>query len=127
MYVGHVLGLCNGSMTFFVAWHGASDHCLLADMYLTAASTSQVLTRVRGCAHAQVFMLPSDAELNVATMRSVLGSGHSRFPVHRPGNRHAAACSLVPLSPPEFHFSLSFLAPPALHDKERCVGFKPQS
>ncbi|CAL8472218.1 g11760 [Coccomyxa elongata] len=35
----------------------------------------------------KVFMLPSDAELNVATMRAVLGSGHSRIPVHRPGTR----------------------------------------
>ncbi|EIE23447.1 DUF21-domain-containing protein [Coccomyxa subellipsoidea C-169] len=35
----------------------------------------------------KVFMLSADTELNVATMRSVLGSGHSRVPVHRPGNR----------------------------------------
>ena len=52
-------------------------------------------------------MLPSDAELNVATMRSVLGSGHSRIPVHRPGNRHAPTCSLVHL----FSFSLSAAQP----------------
>lgn len=50
----------------------------------------------------QVHMLAADTELNVATMRSVLGSGHSRVPVHRPGNRYAAHCSTSPdkLSPP---------------------------
>lgn len=35
----------------------------------------------------QVFMLPSDALLDAETMKKVLGSGHSRVPVHRPGNR----------------------------------------
>jgi hypothetical protein len=34
-------------------------------------------------------MLPADAELNVGTMKAILGSGHSRVPVHRPGNRRA--------------------------------------
>ncbi len=43
-------------------------------------------------------MLSADTELNVATMRSVLGSGHSRVPVHRPGNRHAP-CLPVFLQP----------------------------
>lgn len=49
----------------------------------------------------QVYMLAADTELNVATMRSVLGSGHSRVPVHRPGNRCAAHCPTSPdkLSP----------------------------
>lgn len=37
----------------------------------------------------QVFMLSADAVLDFPTMRSVLGSGHSRVPVHRPGNKCA--------------------------------------
>lgn len=36
---------------------------------------------------AQVFMLSSDAQLDAETMKRVLGSGHSRIPVHRPGHR----------------------------------------
>ena len=36
---------------------------------------------------AQVFMLSSDALLDANTMKRVLSSGHSRVPVHRPGNR----------------------------------------
>ena len=44
----------------------------------------------------QVFMLPSDALLDAETMKKVLGSGHSRVPVHRPGNRWPpCACSLL--------------------------------
>ncbi|CAK0783313.1 hypothetical protein CVIRNUC_006512 [Coccomyxa viridis] len=35
----------------------------------------------------KVFMLSSDALLDAATMKRVLSSGHSRVPVHRPGNR----------------------------------------
>ena len=41
-----------------------------------------------GCA-AQVFMLSGDAVLNVDTLSELLGSGHSRVPVHMPGNRYA--------------------------------------
>ena len=35
-------------------------------------------------------MLPSDAVLDEQTMKAVLASGHSRVPVHRPGERWAA-------------------------------------
>lgn len=42
-----------------------------------------------GCA-VQVFMLSGDAVLNVDTLSELLGSGHSRVPVHMPGNRYAA-------------------------------------
>ena len=40
----------------------------------------------------KVFMLPLDAALDEPTMRRILASGHSRVPVHRPGNR----CVQVP-------------------------------
>ena len=42
-----------------------------------------------GCASAvsQVFMLPSDAVLNEETLVRILESGHSRVPVHKPGER----------------------------------------
>lgn len=36
-----------------------------------------------------VFMLPLDATLDEKTMTSILASGHSRVPVHRPGYRSA--------------------------------------
>lgn len=32
-------------------------------------------------------MLPTDAVLNEQTLIAVLDSGHSRIPVHKPGNR----------------------------------------
>ena len=35
----------------------------------------------------QVRMLSADEELNEDTLRGILQSGHSRVPVHRPGNR----------------------------------------
>ena len=38
----------------------------------------------------QVFMLPADAILNIDTLSELLASGHSRVPVHVPGNRYAA-------------------------------------
>ena len=38
-------------------------------------------------------MLPYDAELNEETLRRVLSSGHSRVPVHAPGNRQV--CTLA--------------------------------
>ena len=34
-------------------------------------------------------MLSADAVLNEATLLSILESGHSRIPVHKPGNRCA--------------------------------------
>ncbi|GAB4817855.1 hypothetical protein N2152v2_004901 [Parachlorella kessleri] len=34
-----------------------------------------------------VFMLPADAALDEGTLTGILASGHSRIPVHRPGNR----------------------------------------
>lgn len=40
----------------------------------------------------QVFMVSADAELNVATLKNILASGHSRVPVHSAGNRCAHAC-----------------------------------
>ncbi|KAK9798173.1 hypothetical protein WJX73_006777 [Symbiochloris irregularis] len=36
----------------------------------------------------KVFMVSADAELNVATLKNILASGHSRVPVHSPSNRH---------------------------------------
>ncbi|KAL4430835.1 hypothetical protein ABPG75_006091 [Micractinium tetrahymenae] len=36
-----------------------------------------------------VFMLPSDAVLNEETLTAIMASGHSRIPVHRPGDRSA--------------------------------------
>lgn len=35
----------------------------------------------------QVFMLSADAILNIDTLSELLASGHSRVPVHVPGNR----------------------------------------
>ena len=35
----------------------------------------------------QVFMLSADAVLNIDTLSELLASGHSRVPVHVPGNR----------------------------------------
>ncbi|KAL3139247.1 hypothetical protein ABBQ32_006013 [Trebouxia sp. C0010 RCD-2024] len=37
----------------------------------------------------KVFMLPADAILNIDTLSELLASGHSRVPVHVPGNRQA--------------------------------------
>ena len=54
---------------------------------------------------AQVFMLSADQELNEATLQSILNSGHSRIPIHKPGSRRArrtpsqAVQALCPLSP----------------------------
>ncbi|GMH43539.1 hypothetical protein BSKO_11461 [Bryopsis sp. KO-2023] len=36
---------------------------------------------------SKVFMLSSDANLDYATLKKVVDSGHSRIPVHAPGNR----------------------------------------
>ena len=38
----------------------------------------------------QVFMVSADAELNVATLKNILASGHSRVPVHAASNRQAS-------------------------------------
>ena len=35
----------------------------------------------------KVFMLSADAILNIETLSELLASGHSRVPVHVPGNR----------------------------------------
>ena len=35
----------------------------------------------------QVFMLPADAKCNEETLTAVLKSGHSRLPIHKPGNK----------------------------------------
>ena len=35
----------------------------------------------------QVFMLPADARCNEETLTAVLKSGHSRLPIHKPGNK----------------------------------------
>ena len=43
----------------------------------------------------QVFMLSVDAVLDEATLLSILESGHSRIPVHKPGNR----CADMPAYP----------------------------
>ena len=34
-------------------------------------------------------MLSADQELNEATLQSILNSGHSRIPIHKPGSRRA--------------------------------------
>ncbi|KAA6425546.1 MAG: hypothetical protein FRX49_04443 [Trebouxia sp. A1-2] len=36
----------------------------------------------------KVFMLPSDAILEEVTLGKIISSGHSRVPIHHPGNRH---------------------------------------
>ena len=38
-------------------------------------------------------MLSADMQLNEAALMSILESGHSRIPVHKPGNR--CGCSLL--------------------------------
>jgi hypothetical protein len=38
-------------------------------------------------ARTQVFMLPSDRPLDESALQDILTSGHSRLPVHQPGNR----------------------------------------
>lgn len=47
----------------------------------------------------QVFMLSADAVLTEATLLSILESGHSRIPVHKPGNRRAHISMLHAASP----------------------------
>jgi hypothetical protein len=39
----------------------------------------------------QVFMLPSDRRLDEATLQDILVQGHSRLPVHAPGDRCVCA------------------------------------
>ena len=55
------------------------------------------LTRQAGM---QVFMLSADAILNIDTLSELLASGHSRVPVHVPGNRYLPAPPTRPPSPP---------------------------
>ena len=45
---------------------------------------------------AQVFMLPSDAVLDEATLFKILDSGHSRVPIYRVGNRCAGQLLSAP-------------------------------
>lgn len=61
-------------------------------LVFTVLLSSQAVCAVRGgvSAHVQVFMLPSDRRLDEATLQDVLVSGHSRVPVHEPGNRWVA-------------------------------------
>ena len=42
----------------------------------------------------QVFMLPSDTVLDEPALRRILSSGHSRVPVHAPGNKYASHSTL---------------------------------
>jgi hypothetical protein len=35
----------------------------------------------------QVFMLPADRRLDESTLQEILVSGHSRIPLHEPGDR----------------------------------------
>lgn len=72
-------------------------------------------------------MLPSDAELNVATMRAVLGSGHSRIPVHRPGNRHAAICCFCSLSVHQVLVGSKLPGPTSTTWQFMYLRWKPQS
>jgi hypothetical protein len=41
-----------------------------------------------GPVRAQVFMLSADQELTLPTLQSILSSGHSRIPIHKPGARY---------------------------------------
>lgn len=41
---------------------------------------------------AQVFMLSADQELDEGTLQSILHSGHSRIPIHKPGHRCVSVC-----------------------------------
>jgi hypothetical protein len=55
-----------------------SETCLVADVQ----SLLLLLLLV-----VQVFMLPSDRRLDEATLQEILVSGHSRIPLHEPGDR----------------------------------------
>ena len=43
----------------------------------------------------QVFMLPTNTKLDTNTLRHILRMGHSRVPVHEPGDRWACCSKLV--------------------------------
>ncbi len=51
------------------------------------ALTLRLLVVLSTRAAVQVFTLCIDDTLDEMTLRKVLASGHSRVPVHRPGNR----------------------------------------
>ena len=48
------------------------------------------------CICAQVFMLSADAILNIDTLSELLASGHSRVPVHVPGDSLARQLICLP-------------------------------
>ena len=39
-----------------------------------------------------MFMLSADQELDEGTLQSILHSGHSRIPIHKPGHRCVSVC-----------------------------------
>ena len=49
-----------------------------------------------GSACVQVFMVSADAELNTATLKHILASGHSRVPVHASHDRHSPFRNSLP-------------------------------
>lgn len=55
-----------------------------------------LIARLTGYAGEQVFMLSADAILNIDTLSELLASGHSRVPVHVPGNRYVPPPHLAP-------------------------------
>lgn len=58
-----------------------------------------LIARLTGYAGEQVFMLSADAILNIDTLSELLASGHSRVPVHVPGNRYAPKSPRTPPPP----------------------------
>ena len=62
-------------------------HCPVCTILCELHHLEIVKTWMPTC--AQVFMLSADQELNEATLQSILNSGHSRIPIHKPGSRRA--------------------------------------
>ena len=72
--------------------HHATEaiECCLPSRRLTAFCSSEALCALDEI--LQVFMLPSDAILEEVTLSKIISSGHSRVPIHQPGNRSAYCC-----------------------------------
>jgi len=64
--------------------HLSADECVVirGALDLSSKTAADCLTPL-----VRVFMVPGDAVLDEATLGSILASGHSRIPVHKPGSR----------------------------------------
>ena len=64
--------------------HLSADECLVirGALDLSSKTAADCLTPLE-----KVFMVAADAVLDEATMGSIVASGHSRIPVHKPGSR----------------------------------------